>query len=70
MGKVWLILFFSNIFLHVSSAAFCEVIPPLEGTNTEGDFEYGFIFVPGAAIAGEFYGNRFKILKIGAIPSL
>ena len=46
------ILFFSLLF-HSSLAAFCEIFPPSE--EADGT-ENGFIFIPGAQIAGEFYG--------------
>lgn len=41
------------ISIPFSSAAFCEIFAPLQ--QVDGN-EFGFIFVPGAQIAGEYYG--------------
>ena len=41
------------ISIPFSSAAFCEIFAPLQ--EVDGN-EFGFIFIPGAQIAGEYYG--------------
>ena len=46
-------IFLHLIYQHGTNAATCQIIPPLSPSGDQNEF--GFVFVPGAAIKGEAY---------------